>query len=218
MRDTCLFDLDGTLLDTLSDLTIATNAALGAYGFPPRTEEEVKGFVGNGIRLLIERAAPGGADNPRFAEIFAFFKRFYAAHCFDNTLPYPGVPEMLGELKARGCLIGVVSNKADFAVKELVSRFFGGTADAAAGENEEAGIGKKPSPDLVYAVLERLGSSPSRAVYVGDSEVDIETAANASVPCISVTWGFKSRNFLLSHGASRLISRPDELPAALARL
>lgn len=218
MYDVCLFDLDGTLLDTLADLTAATNAALSACGFPARTTEEVRGFVGNGIRLLISRALPDGENNPAFAEVFARFKQYYAEHCFDRTQPYPGILAMLRELKRQKCLVGVVSNKADFAVRELVARFFAGLADAAAGENEEGGVRKKPAPDLVYAVLGRLGADSSRAVYIGDSEVDIQTARNSSLPCISVTWGFKSREFLLANGASRLVSRPAEITEALALL
>ena len=210
-RDTFLFDLDGTLLDTLDDLTAATNAALRAYGCPPRTKEGVQGFAGNGVRLLLTRAAPGGEDNPHFSEIYDFFKTYYAVHCFDNTKPYPGIPVMLAGLKDRGCLVGVLSNKADFAVQQLVSRFFPGLADGAAGEDEEGGVRKKPAPDLVYSVLKRLGSDPSRAVYVGDSEVDVQTAVNASLPCLSVTWGFKTREFLLSHGATALVSSPAEI-------
>ncbi|HIU59600.1 MAG TPA: HAD family hydrolase [Candidatus Scatosoma pullistercoris] len=204
-----LFDLDGTLLDTLSDLTAATNAALAAYGCPARTREEVKGFVGNGIRLLIERAAPAGT--PYLEEIFSEFRTYYAAHCFDHTRPYPGVEDMLREIVRRGGKAGIVSNKADFAVQELTGRFFKGLVQAAAGENEGAGIRKKPAPDLVYSVLGRLGEDGTGAVYVGDSEVDIQTAKNAGLPCISVTWGFKTREFLLANGATRLVDRPEEI-------
>lgn len=208
---TYIFDLDGTLLDTLDDLTDSVNAALSAYGCSLRSREEVRDFVGNGIRLLMERAVPCGAANAYFSEIFDFFKRHYAEHCCDKTQPYPGVVGMLEEIQARGSVSAVVSNKADFAVKELAKRYFDGLIKVAAGENEAAGIRKKPAPDSVFAVLEELGADEKKAVYIGDSEVDIETAANAGLPCISVTWGFKTKEFLLSRGAKNLIGEPKEL-------
>lgn len=208
MFETYVFDLDGTLLDTLDDLTDAVNAALSAYGCPVRTRGEVRSFVGNGIRLLIERAAP--KDSPR-PEILAEFKRFYGEHCCDKTKPYPGVEEMLRKLRARGARTAIVSNKADFAVQELSARYFGNLVLAAVGENEEAGVRKKPAPDSVFTALELVGGKKEGAVYVGDSEVDIETAANAGLPCVSVTWGFKSRKFLSERGASLLIDTPEEL-------
>ena len=164
MFDTYVFDLDGTLLDTLDDLTSSVNAALEAFGCPVRSREEVRGFVGNGIRLLVRRAAPCGAD---FAGIFEAFKAHYAAHCFDKTKPYAGVTELLTQLKARGAKTAIVSNKADFAVRELSARFFGKLIDAAAGEREDAGIRKKPAPDSVLSVLKLLEEDGKRAVYIG---------------------------------------------------
>lgn len=211
MYDTYIFDLDGTLLDTLDDLTAATNEALAAFGCPIRKREEVQSFVGNGIRLLVERAVPGGASHPRFEDIFGKFKSFYASHCFDRTKPYDGVPEMLLELKKTGKKAAIVSNKADYVVKALSERYFGELIAAAAGENEAAGIRKKPAPDSVLSVLTLLNADKKRAVYIGDSDVDTETAKNAGLPCISVTWGFKSREFLLAHGASRLVDSPMEI-------
>lgn len=207
-----IFDLDGTLLDTLDDLTDSVNVALTAFGCPQRSREEVRGFVGNGIRLLMERATPGGSAHPRFSEIFGLFKCHYAAHCCDKTRPYPGILDVLREIKARGGRSAIVSNKADFAVRELADRYFGGLVSAAVGENEEAGVRKKPAPDSVFAVLRALDCDGEGAVYVGDSEVDIETAKNAGLPCISVTWGFKDREFLLAHGAKKLVDSPREIP------
>ena len=211
MFDAYIFDLDGTLLDTLDDLTSSVNAALFAYRCPERTRDEVQNFVGNGIRLLMRRAVPDGESNPRFSDIFEFFKRYYGEHCFDSTKPDPGVMELLVRLKSEGRSTAIVSNKADYAVKLLAERFFPGLVGAAAGENEAAWIRKKPAPDSVLAALKRLGTDKSGAVYVGDSEVDIQTAVNAEIPCISVTWGFKSREFLLKNGASRLVDTPAEI-------
>ncbi len=210
MYKTVIFDLDGTLLDTLEDLWAAVNAALQKYGFPPRTREEVRSFVGNGILLLMKRATDF-AEGARFEGAFAEFKRYYGAHCEDNTKPYEGIMELLEGLRARGISAAVVSNKADFAVKKLANSYFGGLLAAAVGENEEAGIRKKPAPDSLLAVLSDLHANRSETVYVGDSEVDIQTAQNAGVACISVTWGFKDREFLLENGGSKLVDTPKEM-------
>lgn len=213
MYRTYIFDLDGTLLDTLEDLAEATNAALEKFGFPRRTKDEVCAFVGNGVKKLVERALPGGADNPLFDGVFAEFKRYYGEHCLDHTKPYAGITELLKEIKARGGNSAIVSNKSDFAVKKLSADYFGDLVAAAVGENEDAGIRKKPAPDSVLAVLKELGADKSDAVYVGDSDVDVETAKNAGLPCLSVTWGFRSREFLLAHGATALVDRPEKLLA-----
>lgn len=213
MYRTYIFDLDGTLLDTLEDLAAATNAALEKFGFPRRTKDEVCAFVGNGVKKLVERALPGGADNPLFDGVFAEFKRYYGEHCLDHTKPYEGITELLKEIKARGGNSAIVSNKSDFAVKKLSADYFGDLVAAAVGENEDAGIRKKPAPDSVLAVLKELGADKSDAVYVGDSDVDVETAKNAGLPCLSVTWGFRSREFLLAHGATALVDRPEKLLA-----
>lgn len=208
--DIYVFDLDGTLLNTLKDLTLSVNAAMRFVGAQERSQEEVRSFVGNGIRLLIERAlGKRAAETETFLTAFSHFKEYYGAHMCDHTAPYAGVTELLTRLKAAGKKTAVVSNKADFAVRELCRRYFGALIDAAAGENEEAGIRKKPAPDAVFAAIERLGGGT--AVYIGDSEVDILTARNAALPCISVCWGFKDEAFLLSHGAERLVHTPDEI-------
>lgn len=209
--DVYIFDLDGTLLDTLDDLTDSVNAALSAYGCPVRSRSEVRSFVGNGIRLLMERAVPGGAKNVYFSEIFEEFKRHYAEHCCDKTVAYEGVCDLLREISRRGGHCAIVSNKADFAVKQLAKRYFDGLTELAIGENEAAGIGKKPAPDSVFAVLRALKAKNGRAVYIGDSEVDIQTAKNAGLPCVSVTWGFKTRQFLLENGATILVDRPQDV-------
>ncbi len=210
MYDTVIFDLDGTLLDTLDDLHASVNAALEKYGLPLRTKEEVRGFVGNGIRKLIERAALG-ADGQTIDGVFAAFKEHYAVHCEDKTEPYAGIMGLLMALQLHGIQTAVVSNKADFAVKQLAESYFFELLESAVGENEEMGIRKKPAPDSLLAVMKDLGATKEETVYVGDSEVDIQTAKNAGVACISVTWGFKDREFLIENGATCLIDDPMEI-------
>lgn len=210
MYSTVIFDLDGTLLDTLDDLADSVNRTLNAYGLPLRTREEVRSFVGNGVKKLLERAV-GDSTYPDMQGIFEFFKKDYGAHCKDKTLPYEGVMPLLRELKKRGVQTAVVSNKSDFAVKLLAEEYFSGLLSAAVGENEEAGIRKKPAPDSLLAVMEALGAERGRVVYVGDSEVDIQTAKNAGVACISVTWGFKDKEFLLQNGGETLVDAPSEI-------
>ena len=208
---TYIFDLDGTLLDTLADLAASTNYALRKHGMPEHTIDDVRRFVGNGVRKLMERAVPDGADNPLFDKAFATFRQHYMEHSLDTTRPYEGVPEMLAELHERGCHIAVVSNKMMAATQELCRHFFPDTVEVAIGEHEAAGIRKKPAPDTVFAALQSLGVEKYNAVYVGDSDVDIETAANAGLPCISVLWGFRDRDFLIQHGAKTFISDPGNL-------
>ena len=209
--DTYIFDLDGTLLDTLDDLAAAVNYALRTYGMPEHSRDDVRRFVGNGVRMLMIRAIPDGEQNPRFEEAFSTFRQYYLEHSLDRTRPYDGVPEMLKALKQRGCRLAVVSNKFYAATQELCRHFFADTIEVAVGEHEAEGIRKKPAPDTVREALRQLGVTTKNAVYVGDSDVDIETAYNSGLPCISVLWGFRDRDFLLSHGATTLISRPEEL-------
>ena len=206
-----IFDLDGTLLDTLTDLAASTNYALREHGMPEHSVDDVRRFVGNGVRKLMERAVPDGADNPLFDEAFATFRQHYMEHALDTTRPYDGVPEMLATLKSRGCRIAVVSNKMMAATQELCQHFFPDTVEVAIGEHEAEGIRKKPAADTVYAALSALGVTKDHAVYVGDSDVDIATARHAGLPCISVLWGFRDRDFLLQHGATTLVSAPSEL-------
>ena len=206
-----IFDLDGTLLDTLTDLAASTNYALREHGMPEHSVDDVRRFVGNGVRKLMERAVPDGADNPLFDEAFATFRQHYMEHDLDTTRPYDGVPEMLATLKSRGCRIAVVSNKMMAATQELCQHFFPDTVEVAIGEHEAEGIRKKPAPDTVYAALSALGVTKDHAVYVGDSDVDIATARHAGLPCISVLWGFRDRDFLLQHGATTLVTIPREL-------
>ena len=208
---TYIFDLDGTLLDTLGDLAASVNYALRTHGMPEHSVDDVRRFVGNGVRKLMERAVPDGADNPRFDAAFATFRQHYMAHALDTTRPYEGIPEALEALKARGCHLAVVSNKMMAATQELCRHFFLDTIEVAIGEDEAAGIRRKPAPDTVFAALKALGVGKENAVYVGDSDVDIQTACNAGLPCISVLWGFRDRDFLLQNGAETFISTPSEL-------
>ena len=277
-----IFDLDGTLLDTLNDLAASVNYALRKHRMPEHSIDDVRRFVGNGVRLLMERAVPEGAANPLFEAAFASFRQHYMAHSLDTTRPYEGIPETLAELRRRGCRLAVVSNKMMPATQELCRHFFPDTIEVAIGENEAAGIHKKPAPDTVFEALRQLGYPPTEeplsfnppptgeplsfnspptgeplsfnsppieeplsfnplptgeplsfnspptggvrgghsgrrfsgghsAVYIGDSDVDIMTARNSGLPCISVLWGFRDQTFLQAHGATTFISKSEEL-------
>lgn len=211
MYSTYIFDLDGTLLDTLEDLAAAVNYALRQHGMPEHSVDAVRCFVGNGVRLLMERATPDGAANPSFEKVFETFRQYYMAHSLDTTKPYEDIPQVLASLRARGCRVAVVSNKMMAATQELCRYFFSDTVEVAIGEDEASGIRKKPAPDTVDAALQALGVEKDGAVYVGDSDVDILTACHAGIPCISVLWGFRDKAFLQSHGATTYITHPDEL-------
>lgn len=194
-----IFDLDGTLLDTLEDLTDSVNAALRQYGCPTKCIEQIRSYVGNGIRNLILRCVEGGENNSDFERIFDTFRMHYKTNCRNKTKPYGGVMEMLRTLKENNIKLAIVSNKADFAVKELNEYYFKEFHMAAIGERE--GVARKPSPDAIYEAMRELGVTAGQTVYVGDSEVDIKTAANAQIPCISVLWGFRSKEILTEYNA-----------------
>ena len=204
-----IFDLDGTLLETLEDLHDSTNHALVSQGLPPRTLDEVRRFVGNGIHKLIERAVPEGSSSETVEQVFEEFKTWYAVHCNDKTSAYDGIKEMLLALRKAGVRTAVVSNKADFGVQTLCKTYFSGLLDVAVGQRE--GIRLKPAPDSVNEVLRLLEIRREDAVYIGDSDVDIDTARNAGMDCISVTWGFRRREFLLEHGAVILADKPENI-------
>ena len=212
-----LFDLDGTLLDTLDDLHVAVNFVLEKYRLPIRTRDEVRAFIGNGIVKLMERSVGAGMRSMvNLDDVVTDFKAYYGAHCQEKTKPYDGVMELLANLKKAGVKVGVVSNKAHFATAQLCEYYFGDLVDVAIGENEAGGVRKKPAPDSVFAAIEAVGGvDPSRVVYVGDSEVDIQTAMNAGVDCISVCWGMKDREFLVENGASVLIDTVEALADVL---
>lgn len=211
--DAVIFDLDGTLLNSIEDLCDSANAALAEMGYPQRTLEEVRAFVGNGVGKLMERAVPQGTAEEKGAEALKIFRRHYNEHMEDKTRPYPGVPELLKKLKEQGYGIGVVSNKYDGAVKHLCSRFFPDLIDAAAGEREK--VRPKPAPDSVFQVLAQLNTSPERAVYVGDSGVDMETARNSGTVAVGVAWGFRSVEELRSAGAQFIIGEALQLETLL---
>lgn len=209
MYDTYIFDLDGTLLDTLADLAASCNYALRTNGMAERTVEEVRQFVGNGVKKLMERAIPDGLANPLFEKTYQDFRTHYMEHNLDTTQPYEGIMPMLKRLHDDGKRVAVVSNKFYAATQELCRHFFGPYVEVAIGEREN--IHKKPAPDTVLEALRQLGTGKEQAVYVGDSDVDIMTARNCGMPCISVLWGFRDRDFLIAHGATVLVNRPDEI-------
>ena len=208
---TYIFDLDGTLLDTIGDLAASVNFALRELGMPQHSTAKVQAMVGNGVGMLIERAVPQGRENPLFEKALDTFRQHYTAHWLDTTQPYDGIIETLEELKRRGCQTAVVSNKFDTATKSLCQHFFPRLIDVAVGEHEADGVRKKPAPDTVMVARRELGSNTEKAVYIGDSEVDIATARNSGLPCISVLWGFRSREVLEASGATTFISQPEEL-------
>ena len=215
MRDfkTYIFDLDGTLLSTLNDLASSTNYALRWAGMPERTIEEVRMFVGNGVKLLMERAIPEGVNNPKFEETYAKFREHYMEHNLDTTRPYDGVPELLHELKRRGKHLAIVSNKFYAATQDHAKHFYPDTIEVAIGEREN--IRKKPAPDTGLEAVRQLNVSKEDAVYIGDSDVDIMTAKNCGLPCISVLWGFRDKDFLIEHGGSLFVDKPIDILSRL---
>lgn len=215
MYTTVIFDLDGTLLDTLDDLADAVNHALTAFGLPRRTRDEVRRFVGNGVAKLIERAVPDGYPAEKTNGVLAVFKDYYAAHCQDKTAPYAGIVPLLTRLRAQGVRTAIVSNKFDAAAKALSAHYFGDLIEVAIGEREAEGIRKKPAPDTLLMAMAQLAATPAETLYVGDADTDMLTARAAGVSCASVTWGFRDRDFLLSHGATLLVDTPDELKTML---
>ena len=210
MKTGILFDLDGTLLDTLADLTDSVNYVLAQYGFPARTQEEVRTFVGNGARRLIALSVPEGQDALVDA-VLKTYQAYYATHSKIKTAPYNGILEALALLKGK-CPIAIVSNKPDGAVKTLCKEFFGDIY--AFGEVE--GCPRKPAPDMLYKAMQTIGVD--RCVYVGDSEVDVLTAKNAGMPCLSVTWGFRDEELLIASGAKYICTEPAQLANTLLRM
>ena len=211
--DTVIFDLDGTLLDTLDDLTDGVNHALADFVYPLADREQIRTRLGYGSGYLIAQSVPGGFDDPNYQAVFDDYLAYYRAHSSVKTRPYEGVPELLEELKARGVRRAIVSNKPDSATQELYERWFASSVDYAVGER--SGIRRKPAPDSLLEAMRILGAEKRRTVYVGDSEVDIETAAAAGVDCISCTWGFRSAEQLVRSGAVTLVERAADLLALL---
>ena len=209
MYKTYIFDLDGTLLNTLGDLAASTNYALRQYGMPEHTIDDVRRFVGNGVGKLIERAIPEGLANPQYEDVLATFRKHYMLHSLDTTAPYPGIESLLHSLRSHGCNVAVVSNKFYNATVELCRHFFADTVEVAIGESEN--IRRKPAPDTVFEAMRQLGVSGEDTVYVGDSDVDVATARNSGIPCISVLWGFRDRDFLIEHGATTFVNTPEDI-------
>ena len=204
-----VFDMDGTILNTLDDLTDATNHALRTFGYPEHSIEEVRFFVGNGIAKLIERATPAGTSEEERAKVRAEFMDYYKIHSADKTGPYTGINDLLKKLRAAGVKTAVVSNKPDVAVRELVKTYYDGLFDAAVGDMEGQAV--KPAPDMCLKVFKELGMGSEKAVYIGDSDTDIMTARNAGLDEILVSWGFRGREFLTEHGAKKICDTPDEV-------
>ncbi len=207
LYDTVIFDLDGTLLDTLPDLQSAVNYALEHHKFPTRTLDEVRAFVGNGILNLIKRAVPAGTNEEDMISVFECFKAYYKDHSNDKTAAYDGINELVVSLKEKGIKLGVVSNKAQFAVSDIMEYYFSGIFDIAYGECE--GVPRKPAPDRVFEAIDMLGGK--NVLYVGDSEVDVETARNAKIDSVFVTWGFRTVEELKAAGANTFAHTADEL-------
>ncbi|CRZ34422.1 phosphoglycolate phosphatase [Herbinix hemicellulosilytica] len=207
--DTIIFDLDGTLLNTLDDLKDSLNFALAKHGYEEKTLEEVRRFVGNGVQKLVERSLPANTSTEDMQKCLATFKEHYKDNMQNKTRPYDGIKELLAELKNSNYRMAIVSNKFDAAVKALVKDYFGEYITVAIGES--ATVKSKPAPDSVYAAIKEMGSDIKNAIFVGDSETDVQTAKNAGLPCVGVTWGFRTRDILLKEGADYIIDTPKEL-------
>lgn len=209
MKHAVIFDLDGTLLNTLGDLRAATNHALEVRGLPPHSMEEIRQFIGNGIRLLICRAMPEGTPEAEIDAALDDFKAYYAAHIHDRTVPYDGIPQLLTALRKRGVKVAVLSNKIDSASQQLIEYFFPGKTDVVFGEH--VGVPRKPDPTSCRMVMQQLGVQPEQVLYVGDSGTDMQTAKNAGLYAVGVTWGFRSKEVLLEYGADILVHRPEQI-------
>ena len=209
-----IFDLDGTILNTIDDLADSLNHVLSQHGFPQHTADEVRMMVGNGILNLIKRALPNNTEQTTIEAVYADFNAYYKLHSADKTKPYDGIAEMLQQLKANGVKLAVVSNKADYAVQDLCIKYFGGVFDAVAGEKSD--VPKKPAPDGVNNILAALGIERKNSVYIGDSDVDLQTAANSEMDCIAVNWGFRDEELLRESGARVIVSSPNEIVKIIA--
>lgn len=205
-----IFDLDGTVLDTIADLAGAVNAALSKNGFPIRTHAEVMSFVGNGTLKLIERALPEESrDKPTVERVHGDFSEYYSQHFADETKPYPGIPELLKKLKNAGYKLAVSSNKPDRFTKELIGRFYPGIFDIVIGSSEVTP--RKPDPTGEYSILAKFGVSPFEAIHVGDSDTDVKTAHNAGVACLACTWGYRSKETLMAADADFIVEKVAEM-------
>ena len=207
--DTAIFDLDGTLLNTLNDLCRCVNMMLQNNNYPTRTHDEIESYLGNGAKKLIEHSLPDGLDDATVERCLAEYRPIYAEHMNDNTQPYDGILPMLQKLKEMGFQTAVLSNKPDAATVPLCEGFFAGLIDTAMGDRPD--VRRKPDAEGITILLERLHSAPERTIYIGDSEVDIRTAKNAGLTSVGVTWGYRRKEDLEAENADFLIDRPDEL-------
>lgn len=204
---TVIWDLDGTLLNTLVDLMNSVNFAMRELGYKERTLEDIRLFVGNGVKKLVELSIPGGRENPDYDKAYELFTKFYAEHNLDNTLPYDGVLEIISELKSRGVAQAIVSNKVDDAVRKLNEEFF--HVDFAIGVTDL--LPRKPAPDMVLKAMNELHADKETTVYIGDSEVDLKTAENSGLDVISVLWGFRNFEEIKEYGPMCTVEKPDEI-------
>lgn len=209
MYKLAIFDLDGTLLDTLGDLHSSVNFALKAFSFPERTIDEVRSFIGNGVVKLMERSTPHGIDEVTQKDCLDVFRKHYLEHMSDTTAPYANVIDLLSALRTKGIKTAVVSNKLHPAVEDLCLSYFPGLIDKAVGVSVEAE--RKPSPVNVIRTAEYFGVKPEDCIYIGDSEVDIQTAHNAALECIGITWGFRDKDCLVAHGCDFIADTADEV-------
>jgi len=209
MITTVIFDMDGTVLNTIDDLAASVNYVLTKFGLPVHNAEDYRQYFGSGIRYALQCAVPDGTGEETIDQMLPVFREHYNAHCLDKTRPYEGIPELMKSLREHGYRLAIVSNKIDSAVKELNARFFSDFVDVAIGERE--GIRRKPAPDTVIQALAELKSVKDEAVYIGDSEVDIQTASNAGLPCITVLWGFRDKEYLKEQGATVFANTPEDI-------
>lgn len=207
--NTVIFDLDGTLLNTLNDLAASVNYSMKSMGFPEHPVDRVRGFIGNGVRILIRRSVPEGITEEEYNNAYELFEKHYAEHCRDLTAPYDGIIEVIKKLRSMGYNVAVVSNKIDFAVQKLCDDFFDGIIDTAVGDSPDTN--NKPAPDMVYKAIDKMGVEREKCVYVGDTDVDLETAANAGMDCISVSWGYRSHDELVGYGAKMIADTPEQI-------
>ena len=210
-----LFDMDGTVLDTLDDLCDSINHSLAEFSLPPVSREHVRQCLGNGAAFLVSHSIPSDSSHELEADVLAFYKPWYDAHCLIKTAPYEGILPMMQSLKEQGLRLAIISNKPDRAVQELSDAFFPGLLELSVGESPS--VRRKPAPDTVLTAASQIGLSVDQCVYVGDSEVDLQTARNAGMDCISVTWGFRDESQLIEAGASVLVRTPEELESLLLR-
>lgn len=209
MRKLVIFDLDGTLLYTLEDLMHSVNFSLDLFGYETKTLEEVSSYVGNGVEYLMRQATPRDIDEKEFGLCYACFKDHYSKHCCENTRPYDGIVETLSILKERGVKVGIVSNKFQSAAEDVCEHYFNGLYDVVKGESDDCR--RKPAPDGINMICSQYGVDNDEVIFFGDSEVDVKTAENAGVYCVSVLWGYRDRETLTEHGAKLFIENPLDI-------